>query len=67
METDALVVMATGLGKTFVAAESVRRIRANNPCKVLVCAHTNDLVYQLGKGILAFSEAVRKNADMEFL
>lgn len=31
----ALVVMATGLGKTFVAAESVRRIRANNPCKVL--------------------------------
>ena len=43
----ALVVMATGLGKTFVAAESVRRIRANNPCKVLVCAHTNDLVYQL--------------------
>ena len=45
----ALVVMATGLGKTFVAAESVRRIRANNPCKVLVCAHTNDLVYQLEK------------------
>ncbi len=50
----ALVVMATGLGKTFVAAESVRRIRANCPCKVMVCAHMNDLVYQLERAFWPF-------------
>lgn len=55
-----LVVMATGLGKTFVAAESVRRIRANNPCKVLVCAHTNDLVYQLEKAFWPFLKPSEK-------
>lgn len=49
-----LVVMATGLGKTFVAAESVRRIRANKRCQVLVCAHTNDLVYQLERAFWPF-------------
>ena len=56
----ALVVMATGLGKTFVAAESVRRIRANNPCKVIVCAHTNDLVYQLEKAFWPFLKPSEK-------
>lgn len=56
----ALVVMATGLGKTFVAAESVHRIRANNPCKVLVCAHTNDLVYQLEKAFWSFLKPSEK-------
>ena len=56
----ALVVMATGLGKTFVAAESVRRIRANKPCKVLVCAHTNDLVYQLEKAFWPFLKPSEK-------
>lgn len=50
----ALVVMATGLGKTFVAAESVRRIREIDHCRVLVCAHTNDLVYQLEKAFWPF-------------
>lgn len=46
----ALVVMATGLGKTLVAAESYRRIKDARPsCSVLVLAHTNDLVYQLEK------------------
>lgn len=55
-----LVVMATGLGKTFVAAESIRRIRANNPCKVLVCAHTNDLVYQLEKAFWDFLKPSEK-------
>jgi len=49
-----LVVMATGLGKTFVAAESIRRIRATKRCRVLVCAHTNDLVYQLEKSFWPF-------------
>lgn len=56
----ALVVMATGLGKTFVAAESVRRIRMNNPCRVLVCAHTNDLVYQLEKAFWPFLKPTEK-------
>ena len=50
----ALVVMATGLGKTFVAAESIRRIRENKKVKVLVCAHTNDLVYQLERAFWPF-------------
>ena len=53
-ENRALVVMATGLGKTYVAAESVRRIRQNKRCKVLVCAHTNDLVYQLEQAFWPF-------------
>lgn len=52
---NALVVMATGLGKTFVAGEALRRIRAVNPgLRVLVCAHTNDLVYQLEKAFWQF-------------
>lgn len=44
-----LAVLATGLGKTFVAAEALRRIRASRGgrLRVLVLAHTNDLVYQL--------------------
>ena len=50
----ALVVMATGLGKTFVAAESIRRIRQTQKVKVLVCAHTNDLVYQLEQAFWPF-------------
>lgn len=53
-ENRALVVMATGLGKTFVAAESVRRIRQNDKRQVLVCAHTNDLVYQLERAFWPF-------------
>lgn len=53
-DNKALVVMATGLGKTFVAAESVRRIRENSKVKVLVCAHTNDLVYQLERAFWPF-------------
>lgn len=53
-ENRALIVMATGLGKTFVAAESVRRIRETTKCKVLVCAHTNDLVYQLERAFWTF-------------
>ena len=54
-ENRALAVMATGLGKTFVAGESIRRIRAIRPnCKVLVCAQTNDLVYQLERAFWPF-------------
>ena len=66
-ENRALVVMATGLGKTFVAAESIRRIRAAQKCKVLICAHMNDLVYQLEKAFWPFLKPSEKtliwNAD----
>ena len=44
----ALIVLATGLGKTFVAAEWFRRTSASNRSfRLLVLAHTNELVYQL--------------------
>ncbi|WP_157497440.1 DEAD/DEAH box helicase family protein [Leifsonia sp. Leaf264] len=50
-----LVVLATGLGKTFVAGESVRRMSALKPeLRVLVLAHTNDLVYQLERAFWPF-------------
>jgi superfamily II DNA or RNA helicase len=42
-----MLVMATGLGKTFTAAEAVRRTRLKNPLRVLVLAHTNQLLLQL--------------------
>jgi len=57
----ALVVMATGLGKTFVAAESVRRIRENRKARVLVLAHTNELVYQLEKAFWQFMKPVEQS------
>lgn len=50
----ALIVMATGLGKTFVASEAIRRICSLRPCRVLVIAHTNPLVYQLEKAFWRF-------------
>ena len=53
-ENRALVVLATGLGKTFVAAEAIRRINALKPVQVLVLAHTNSLVYQLEKSFWPF-------------
>jgi len=54
-ENNALIVLATGLGKTFVAAEAIRRIlNSNNKIKVLVLAHTNPLVYQLERSFWNF-------------
>lgn len=52
----ALIVMATGLGKTFVACEAIRRMAAieNQPLKVLVLAHTNELVYQFERAVWPF-------------
>ena len=47
-------MLATGLGKTFVAAEAMRRINALRPIRVLVLAHTNSLVYQLEKSFWPF-------------
>lgn len=53
-ERRALIVLATGLGKTFVAAEAFRRICVQRQIKVLVLAHTNPLVYQLEKSFWPF-------------
>lgn len=53
--SSALVVLATGLGKTVVAGETIRRLtalRAN--LRVLVLAHTNDLIYQLERSFWPF-------------
>lgn len=53
-ENRSLIVLATGLGKTFVAAEAFRRINATKPIRTLVLAHTNSLVYQLEKSFWPF-------------
>lgn len=50
----AMIVMATGLGKTYTAAETVRRINALRPLRVLVLAHTNEIVYQLERAFWPF-------------
>lgn len=51
----AMAVMATGLGKTFVAAESVHRIqKIKSNARILVLAHTNPLIYQLEKSFWPF-------------
>ena len=51
----AIAVMATGLGKTFVAAESIHRIfKLNQKAHILVLAHTNPLVYQLERSFWPF-------------
>jgi type I site-specific restriction endonuclease len=54
----ALVVLATGLGKTFVAAEALRRINAASPIRLLlVLAHSNELIYQLERSFWPFMKA----------
>lgn len=52
----ALVVLATGLGKTVTAGEAVRRIRAGSErtLRVLIIAHTIDLVLQLERSFWPF-------------
>jgi len=54
--TNALVVLATGLGKTVTAGEAVRRIRfgSTKSTRVLVLAHTVDLVHQLERSFWPF-------------
>ena len=53
----AMVVMATGLGKTRVMCEFIRRINLEGTLKILVIAHTNDLVYQLERAFWPFMRA----------
>jgi len=50
----AMVVMATGLGKTYTAAETIRRINSIKPVRVMVIAHTNEIVYQLERAFWPF-------------
>lgn len=50
----AMIVLATGLGKTFVAGEAARRIMVNSRKRFLVLAHTNELVYQLEREFWKF-------------
>lgn len=52
-----IIIMATGLGKTFVSASAVRKLLINYPNqikKVLVLAHTNELIYQLERSFWPF-------------
>jgi len=56
----AMIVMATGLGKTYTAAEIVRRIDAMKPARVLVLAHTNEIVYQLERAFWPFLNPSRE-------
>ena len=81
-DNKALIVLATGLGKTFVAAEAIRRMRMLKPLRLLVLAHANPLVSQLEKAFWQFlrptestvvwngnekpSEYELKNADCVF-
>ncbi len=51
----ALVVLATGLGKTMVAAEAIRRMWVRKPGARLLClADKKQLVYQLEKSFWPF-------------
>lgn len=48
----ALLILATGLGKTVVGGEVIRRVLETNPdAKVLVVAHMKDLVEQLERAM----------------
>jgi superfamily II DNA or RNA helicase len=52
-----IIVMATGLGKTFVVASAIRELLRKVPEKIsriLVLAHTNELVYQLERSFWPF-------------
>jgi superfamily II DNA or RNA helicase len=50
----AMVVMATGLGKTLTAAEALRRLSLKAGIRVLVLAHTNAIVHQLERSFWPF-------------
>ncbi|MDA8014594.1 MAG: DEAD/DEAH box helicase family protein [Gammaproteobacteria bacterium] len=52
-----MIVMATGLGKTRVMCEFIRRVNARRETKVFALAHTNDLVYQLERAFWPFMRA----------
>lgn len=55
-EKSGIIIMATGLGKTYVIASAVSQLfeRVSNFSKILILAHTNELVYQLEKSFWPF-------------
>ena len=57
IERRGMIVMATGLGKTRVMCEFTRRVNSGGDKKILVLAHTNDLVYQLEREFWHFARA----------
>lgn len=58
----ALAVLATGMGKTFIAAETIHRMyMMNKSLRVLVLAHTNPLVYQLEQSFWKFMTKYQKS------
>ena len=58
----ALAVLATGMGKTFIAAETIHRmVTMNQNLRVLVLAHTNPLVYQLEQSFWKFMNRNQKS------
>lgn len=60
-----IIIMATGLGKTFVAACAIRQLLDSNPerlRRVLVLAHTNELVYQLERSFWPFLSKYHRTA-----
>lgn len=58
----AMAIMATGLGKTFVAAEAIRRLNKTKKVRALVIAHTNPLIYQLEKSFWQFMTKDQKSS-----
>ena len=56
-----MIVMATGLGKTRVMCEFIRRINADKKMKILVITHANDLVYQLERAFWPFMRASQES------
>ncbi len=55
----AMIVMATGLGKTRIMCEFVQRMNTGK-LRILVLAHTNDLVYQLERAFWHYLRADQK-------
>jgi superfamily II DNA or RNA helicase len=50
-----VLLLATGLGKTFTAYTALQELREANPeIRILILAHTNELVYQLERDISPF-------------
>ena len=56
-----MIVMATGLGKTRVMCEFIRRVNVDTETKILVITHANDLVYQLERAFWPFMRASQES------
>lgn len=62
----ALAVLATGMGKTFIAAETVHRMTMLKPdIRILVLAHTIPLVLQLERSFWNFMNKEQKSVVLD--